>query len=153
MPGPLASKNPSGFMDKNTRNLWIWLALSVLALAVSQALIAWAGARLGGQSGPWIAAYLAIRAAVYVGAAYGFIRHAGRRRFQALALVGLLGFLDQVVFKGVLMRATMQANPQEWAGVDPTAVYFGLAVSYVYFFPIVLVMGFIGTFLARDLAA
>ncbi len=126
-----------------TRNLWFCIALSIFLLAVSAVITG----RAGGSPAA-IAIYLGVRAVVFIAAAYSFMRFAARRRFQALALVGLIAFVDQVPIKSWLMIREMRAQPAEWQGIAESTVIFGIATSYLYFLPIVLIMGFLGTTLA-----
>jgi hypothetical protein len=141
-------------MSPKNRNLWILIVLSVLVLAGSAAL---AGAFASSPNEPpppaLLALYLGLRATIFIGVAYAAMRFADRRRFQALAIVGFLGFIDQVVIKAVIVLREMGAHPAEWADISRETVLYGLATSYVYFLPMVLVMGFVGTFLATDRGA
>jgi hypothetical protein len=144
---------PEKTMPRKTINLWILIAFSVLVFAASAILAGRVGeADSGLPATAVVIGYHAVRAAIFAVAAYGLITWAGRTRVQALALVGLLGFVDQVVIKSGIMIYEMRKDPAYWEGISRIAVLFGIATSYLFFLPIVLILGFLGSFLAEDRA-
>lgn len=76
-----------------------------------------------------------------------------RNRIQTLSSIGLVGFFDQVILKWFYLRREIQTHPELWKDVpnalDPTNLLFGLAQGFLFFVPILLILGFFGMELAR----
>lgn len=90
--------------------------------------------------------YIIIRIAGLVGLAYGLARDAKRNRFQTVTTVLLVGFIDQVILKGIWIRSDIAANPAAWVGVEPgnAAIFVNMAMGYLFFIPIILILAFVG---------
>ncbi len=76
-----------------------------------------------------------------------------RNRIQTLTSIGFVGFFDQVLLKWVFLRGDIHSHPELWKDIpmaqDPVNLFFGLTQGFLYFIPILLILGFFGTELAR----
>lgn len=138
-------------MEQKNFNLRLILILAYLVLLISAVVAGRYGQDAKGMSLAWVALlYQVIRAGTYVATAYLVLLVAERTRMQTLAIVGFLGFLDQVVIKTAIMIYEFWKNPAYWEGISLGGVLFGIVTSYIFFLPILLILGFFGTFLAED---
>lgn len=90
--------------------------------------------------------YVLVRIAGLIGLAYALAKNAKRNRFQTITTVLLVGFLDQVVLKGIWIKRSMVADPAAWAGIAPenAAIFVNMAMGYLFFIPIILILAFVG---------
>ncbi len=99
-------------------------------------------------SGPRAAqfAYILVRIVGLLGLAYGLAKNAKRNRFQTLSTVLLIGFIDQVILKGIWIKQDMAIHPAEWTGIEPTnaVIFLNMAMGYLFFVPLVLILAFVG---------
>ncbi len=99
--------------------------------------------------------YIVIRILGLVGLAYALSKNAKRNRFQAISTVLLVGFIDQVLFKGIWVKRDMMVNPADWVGMEPTnaMIFLNMSIGYLAFTPVILILAFVGmesTRLTRD---
>jgi hypothetical protein len=92
------------------------------------------------------AVYVAIRVIGLVALAYLLAKNAKRNRFQTLSTVILVGFIDQVFFKGIWVKQDLSLHPEAWVGFEPTtaSIFLTLAMGYLFFTPMILILGFFG---------
>ncbi len=90
--------------------------------------------------------YIIFRVLGLVLLAYGLARYAYRNRFQTMSTVLLVGFIDQVLLKGVRMKLYISENPSILQEFNPsnTSIFVNLAAGYLFFVPFVLIIGFFG---------
>lgn len=88
--------------------------------------------------------YILIRIAALVWLARALAKNAKRNRFQVLSTVLLVGFIDQVVLKGIWVRHDMGIHPADWEGIEKSSVFITMAMGYLFFIPIVLILAFVG---------
>ena len=95
--------------------------------------------------------YLVFRLGTFIFLGYALAKWAGRGRAQALSSVMLVGAFDQVLLKGLWMIRDVKKHPELWTGVsmEPTVLFVGLAQGYLFFFPFVLILAFLGIELTR----
>lgn len=78
---------------------------------------------------------------------------ASRNRIQTLSSIGLVGFFDQVLLKWLFLKQEIQAHPELWKDVpaaqEPLNLFFALTQGFLFFIPVLLIMGFIGMELSR----
>lgn len=95
------------------------------------------------------AVYMITRVVLIVALSFSLTKFAGKRRAQVFASVGLLAFLDQVVFKGILLFQDIRANPAAWQGVTDAAVVVNLMMGFMVFLPIILLLAMVGSVLTE----
>ena len=90
--------------------------------------------------------YIVIRIVGIVVLAFLLTKNAKRNRFQTLSTVLLVGFIDQVVLKGIWIKQDMVIHPGDWTGIAPTssAIFVNMAVGYLFFTPLILILAFFG---------
>jgi hypothetical protein len=93
--------------------------------------------------------YIGIRLLGFVGLAYSLGKFARRNRFQTISTVMGVAFIDQVLFKWLLLHNDMKANPQQWDGVTDGALLYGVSTGFLFFAPFVILLGFLGYELIR----
>lgn len=117
------------------------LALFALNLFVLQPL-------LTRGIGPGVAQvfYVLIRIVGLVFLAYVLTKNARRNRFQTLSTVVFIGFVDQVVLKGLWLKGEIVRNPADWTGIEPinSVIFLNMAMGYLFFIPVVLILAFFG---------
>jgi hypothetical protein len=91
-------------------------------------------------------AYIVIRVAGLVLLAYGLATKAKRNRFQTISTVLLVGFIDQVLLKGIWVKQDMLIHPEAWTGIEPTnsVIFLNMAMGYLFFIPLILILAFFG---------
>lgn len=96
--------------------------------------------------------YILVRILVLGTLAFALIRWAGKSRYQALTLVALIAFLDQVGFKFLTLYYDAQAHPESWPGFGVLPIFHMLAMGYMSFLPVILVIAFAGVLIAQKSA-
>lgn len=89
-------------------------------------------------------AFMILRLVGWMAIGFVFTRWVKRTRFQAIMATVIIGMIDSVVFKGIALLQDRQIHPDNWAGIEPSTLLFGLAMSSVLFLPIVLMLSFMG---------
>ncbi len=117
------------------------IALFALNLFVIEPLLNQAVGRAVAQT-----LYIVIRIVGLIGLAFGLAKFGQRNRFQTVTTTLLVGFIDQVLLKGLWIKRDIVANPEAWKGFEPTnaAVFVNMATGYLFFVPIVLILTFLG---------
>jgi hypothetical protein len=93
--------------------------------------------------------YVVARLGIILLFAFAACRFGTMTRSKALVWAAFLGFLDQVIFKGVFLTLEFKKDPTVLQGHQLWEAYTGLTLSYVMFFPFVLLLAFLGTELAK----
>lgn len=88
--------------------------------------------------------YGSVRLAAYIVFSYLCARVYSHGRYQLMGATAFLAFVDQVVFKSILLWIDYQKNPAEWADHFSGAL-FGSAMGYMVFLPIILLLAFLGS--------
>ena len=90
--------------------------------------------------------YIVIRVGGLMVLAYTLAKDAKRNRLQVLSTVLLVGFIDQVLLKGLWIKRDMAVHPADWIGFEPTnaAIFVNMAIGYMFFIPIVAIFAFLG---------
>jgi len=90
--------------------------------------------------------YVLIRVIGLAGLAYGLAKFAKRNRFQTLSTVLLVGFIDQVILKGLWIKQDIRIHPAEWVGFEPTtaSIFLTMSYGYLFFTPLILILAFVG---------
>lgn len=89
-------------------------------------------------------AYMILRFIAWMALGYTFTRWAKRSRFQAIITTVIISMIDSVVFKGIALLHDRRLHPENWTGIEPSTLLFGLSMSSVLFLPIVLMLSFMG---------
>ncbi|RYZ72890.1 MAG: hypothetical protein EOP09_02575 [Proteobacteria bacterium] len=92
-----------------------------------------------------VAVFMITRVLTGVILGYLLTRFAGRNRFQSVSSIILVFLIDQVIFKGVWALQDQKIHPELWEGLSNQALFSGLASGFMFFMPVILVVGFIGT--------
>lgn len=129
--------------SKKLRAVFVFSGIAIAIFAVNlfalqPVLIQLIGPR-GAQFG-----YILIRIAALVWLARALAKNAKRNRFQVLSTVLLVGFIDQVLLKGIWVRHDMGLHPADWEGIEKSSVFITMAMGYLFFIPIVLILAFVG---------
>ena len=90
--------------------------------------------------------YIVIRVGGLILLAYLLAKDAKRNRLQVITTVLLVGFIDQVLLKGLWIKRDMAIHPADWVGFEPTnaAIFVNMAIGYMFFIPIVAIFAFLG---------
>lgn len=128
--------------------------LCVIALGVFAANLFWLQPVLAakGQEQASFFIYLGVRVLAFIGLSYALVRWAGRTRFQTLSTLMGVGMVDQILLKFIATRQALQADPSlvPEAGMPSDGVIlFALAQGFLFFAPILLILGFLGVELNR----
>ncbi|MBY0469521.1 hypothetical protein K2X30_00020 [bacterium] len=74
-----------------------------------------------------------------------------RNRFQTISAGAFIEFFDHVVFRGFFWAMDMRAHPEVWGKVGPMEFAMGLLSGFVLFFPLILLLSFLGSELGLKL--
>jgi len=88
--------------------------------------------------------YIGIRLLGFIALGYSLGRFAKRNRFQTISTIMGVAFVDQILFKWILLHNDMKANPGQWEGVTNGALLYGVSTGFLFFAPFVILLGFLG---------
>ena len=139
--------------DSRKPAAFVWMSFTVLSVFVLVANLFWMtpffAQKLSVGASSFI--YLTLRVVTFIAFGFALTRFAKRTRYQTLSTVMLVALLDQVVIKAIQIQMDQKANPEIWAQMDVStqAIWVGLGTGFLFFAPVVLVLGFLGVELGR----
>ena len=135
------------------KRLSLPLALAISAgflalLSINQLLIApWVQGAVSPFAGQIV--FMAGRVLGLVALAFVLTVVAQTERFRALSLTTLVAFLDGVAINAFRLWTEAQKSPETFAGGSVGGALLALSLSFILFFPILLLFAFTGTELGK----
>lgn len=93
--------------------------------------------------------FMAGRVLGLVALAFSLTVWAGAERFRALSLTTLISFIDGVAINAFRLWNESRLNPEAFAGGSLGGALLALSLSFILFFPILLLFAFTGTELGK----